>query len=272
MNEQKAVIKPKITREKVLAMSHDFYNTKKAFIVLIGISLFFTIIQFILYATGVLKMGIDQIDVYSPDAWIGWASLTLSGVGVIFQFIGSTYSMRFDRKKSVIFLPFGQFLVVLNAVLMGLYLMAFTFTCSIFIAISRYFIWDDSDDNSDKTTPLYWIILAISAIAFISILIPLYAFKIIPFDGDGTESEWLKYVDVINSVLLLSGMVTFTMKSRWCFIIFGISGITSLMIMIPTDQIVLVVSTIIFKFNDAISYMAWTAKEKVPGFVAVGDL
>ncbi len=272
MNSEKATVKSKINKEKILEMSHDFYNTKKAFISLISISVFFTVIQLILYATGNLQVGTQKIDIYSDEAWIGWTSLALSGVGVIFQFVGSIYSMRFDRVKAVIFLPFGQFLIVLNALLMGLLLMAITFSLSIFIAISRFFIWGKSDNDYDKTTKGYWIGLSIFALVFISVFTPLYALKIIPFASDNTNLEFLKYVDILNSVLLLTGMFTFTMKSKWCFVIFGLSGITSILIMALTSQIVILVSVVIFKFNDAISYMAWSGKEENPVFIASGDL
>ncbi len=272
MNQEKATVKTKINREKILQISHDFYNTKKAFITLITISVVFSVIQLILYSTGLLKVGTNKIDVYSEEAWKGWTSLALSGVGVIFQFIGSIYSMRFDRVKAVIFLPFGQLLIVLNAILMGLFLMALTFSFSIFIAITRFFIWGKSDDDSDKTTKAYWIGLSIFALVFMAIFTPLYAFKIIPFSADGEALEFLKYVDILNSVLLLTGMFTFTMKSKWAFVIFGLSGITSILIMGLTSQVIILVSVIIFKFNDIVAFMAWSAKEENPAFVAVGDL
>ncbi len=272
MNQEKAIIKTKIYRERILQMSHDFYNTKKAFVTLITISVVFSIIQLILYSTGILEVGTTKIDIHSEDAWKGWTSLGLSGIGVIFQFIGSIYSMRFDRVKAVIFLPFGQLLIVLNAILMGLHLMALTFSLSIFIAISRFFIWGKSNDDSDKTTKAYWIGLSIFALVFVATFTPLYALDIIPFSANDTSLEFLKYVDILNSVLLLTGMFTFTMKSKWAFVIFGLSGITSILIMGLTHQIIILVSVVIFKFNDAVAFMAWSAKEENPAFVASGDL
>ncbi len=262
MLEEKTIVKPKIDKDKILQMSHDFYNTKKAFIVLIGINAIFSVIQIILFATGNLPMGLDGITVDSSEAWIGWTSLALSSVGVTFQFIGIIYSMRFNQRKEIIFLPIGLILITMNAILMKLYLMALTYALSIVLAIIRFFVWGKDEDDTDKTTKKYWFWLSMFSIAFMAIFVPIYALEIIPFSGDGSSTEFLKYVDIINSVLILAATATLTMKSKWTFVLFGLSGITSILILGMTNQIIVLVSIIILKFNDALSYMAWTSKDK----------
>ena len=249
----------KINRKIIIENSHKFFHSKWSFIVLLSISIFFTSLQALLF--GLDKMEINYIKVTDSDSWIGWLVLSLGGLASLFSFIETIFWTRFNGKTAIKISPFSSGFIVANSIITKIWFTAAVFLFSFFLAVARYFIWKKQDNNEDKTNKNFWIILSLGAIVIFLGGILLYYYVIIGnslVKEDFNKAFFLGCMDVLNSVLIIAGLIVITMKSKIGFLLYLIAGIPQITIYSMNGQIISVVTVIVFKAYDVVAYMAWS--------------
>jgi hypothetical protein len=104
------------------------------------------------------------------------------------------------------------------------------------------------------------LILGLILATFSGLGFALYGFNIVTFGYPGMDArlQYLKWLDVISSTLIIGGMISFSMKTKYAFVLLFVAGILATWIQIELNAWIVLVNVLIFKVNDVIGYMAWS--------------
>ncbi len=246
--------------KKVIVKSDEFYNSNWSIVVLLSAAVIFAIIQALLFNYGVID--VNGINHQNNNAWEAWLSLALTSAGSSFQFVGIVYALRYNAKMSVSFTLVGSILMMSNAFLSKVWFSAITFLLVTLLAVARYFLWSKHDDNTDKMQKKNWIWMIVFNVVFITAGSLVYGFDVIEFGTNDPATDWTKYMDVLNSSMIITGSMLMLFKSRWANVLWFLSGIPMGIVYGTLNQVVFLASLFIFKINDVFSFMAMSAERK----------
>ncbi len=255
---------------KFFEFSENLYESKKFLFFYLIIYTISSILQITLFATGNLKVA----DVFVNDfnAYIGWISIAIAIIGSPFVFVGAIYQVRLDRKAFPVII-IGNFILMMNVVLISLPYLILTYLITILIVISRWKNWSKRNfsptsifvkDRYQRLVNLknFLISLQYSLLIF---LFSLLTSEILVQKGLITayqETNWIRWFEILTFSLTMFGTILINYKLQESFLIFSIMKFFSLALMIYYGQLILFIEGILWFVVDITSYSSWKYKER----------
>ncbi|BDU67363.1 MAG: hypothetical protein TYPL_0160 [Candidatus Tyloplasma litorale] len=240
--------------KQISKKSNEFLNSKNAFVIFLGGVLFFSIINYFLFAFNSdfeINTLFGNIVRSSSNAWIGWFEITISTIGSLLTISGVILTIRFD-KKFIWPLLIGEVLIIIDAIILGAFLTSFSYFLMIISAIYNYYKWNTEFDNQNKMNLTNWIIVVIFILFYIGF------FTTIMFSFSDYDYKVLAdWNDIISSGIVVASWYIILRKSKWGFLGFLITDITYLLYFFTSGVWASGSSYIVYLFIDSTSFISW---------------
>lgn len=260
--------------QNISGKANNFFLSKWALIIFLGMVIFLGIGNFINYGLNPSTGGIGTpwvsdgyVGVNTSSSWLGWFEITISTIGSTLSIMGVILVIRFD-KRFIIPLLIGETLTVIDAIVIGYVFTGMSYILMMILAIYNYIMWDKSDDdNLDKMNLRIWFFVIFGFLAYICIaVIILYGMSNLKFDGSGYNdyynmSSFSAWNDIISSGIVTFAWFVMLRKNRWSFIAFIITDITYLITFFMANVWATGTSYIVYLFSDTTSFISWIDKE-----------
>lgn len=259
MNETK-----KSFGQKFIESQDRFFNGKAAFIVFGVFSIFFALLQLILFLTSVIPV----VGTNDVTAWGPWVYMVISPLGSALSLIGMVYTIRIDKR---FFYPtlFGQSVTLVSSFLSGMVFTGIIMFVVIYASTYRFIKihLQGSNYNIWKYFMPTTIVLNIAVTIVFMYLATTEVGDMIWFikpESTPTDAIWYRELDVISCFIAMFGQIFLYMRSKYAFYWFLTCNFLFIVLFVVSSAWMSALYIAVNVLSNISAVAAWTYRSKHP--------
>lgn len=248
---------------KFIKMQDTFYQSKWAFISFISFSIFFALLQLILFLTNILPVvGTNDVTKWGP-----WVYMVISPFGTAMSLIGMVLTIRIDKK---FFYPamIGQIITMVSSFLSGMVFTGLFNFVVIYSFIYRFIKLQYYGANYKIWK--YFVPTAIVANILMAIIFmwiaatPEIADKVWFVNKKFTDKIWYRELDVFSCFIASFGQIFLYIRNRCAFYWFLMCNFLFVALFVVSSAWMSALYIAINILNNIASLGAWTYRQRHP--------